>query len=691
MDRSISKFLGLLTVSLALCTTGSAQDVESVGSIGPDQLRFSVENMDRTADPRADFYRYAAGGWLDRVDRPSNLPSVDFLAYVTEHVKAQMKVVVAKAAEEAAVAPKGSPLQQVGDLFSSYMDVDRINALGIEPIKPEFARIDAISSLDDLSDYLGYYARNMGAFAFASFVVHPDNQDSQQFILYFISGDPILSFGGLYELPDGSPQVAAYLTYLEDSLALVGYDAEKAASVARLTLAIDREIHAGQLTPQESADPGNSNFAMSFAELQAMIPELNLERLAVASGVQAPERLIVSEPRYTKALSEMLRTRPLSDFKEFLKVKVLARMAGVMTTAFDEPYLALNAALTGVSVLPPREEVAQGVLQLQLGHPFSKAYVDNFFDQSSRATATDMIGRVKAAFRSRMEKVTWLTEETHAAALDKLDRLAFYVAYPENWIDYSSVDIKPDDLVGNIMALQAFNYDRGMSKLGKPFVRDQFADNKSTLPIIVNAAYNPELNGFEVPAAFLQPPVFNPDSDVALNFCRLGAVLGHEMTHGFDTRGGRYDADGNLRAWWTEADLAAFTAEAQKLISQADAFEILPGLSINGTLTVAENMADVGGLNAAYDALMQYLEEHPEEDVEIDGMTPAQRCFVGWSQLWASKANDQYLRLAARDYHSPNVYRTVAPLKHVDAFYEAFGIKEGDPMWLAPEQRLKTW
>jgi len=199
------------------------------------------------------------------------------------------------------------------------------------------------------------------------------------------------------------------------------------------------------------------------------------------------------------------------------------------------------------------------------------------------------------------------------------------------------------------------------------------------------------LNGFEVPAAFLQPPIFDPDADAALNFCRLGAVLGHEMTHGFDTRGGRYDADGNLRAWWTEADLAAFTTEAQKLITQANAFEILPGLPLNGTLTVAENMADVGGINFGYDALMQYLAEHPDENVEIDGMTPAQRCFIGWSQLWASKATDQYLQLVARDYHSPNVYRTSAPLKHVDAFYDAFGIKEGDPMWLAPEKRLKTW
>ena len=358
-----------LVASLALCGSSLAQEAASAGSLGPDQLKFSVENMDVTADPSADFYRYTAGGWLDRVERPSRLASVDFLAYVTEHVKSQMKVVVAKAAEEAATAPKGSPLQQVGDLYNSYMDIDRINALGVEPIKPEFARVDAISSLDDLSDYLGYYARNMGAFAFASFVAHPDNQDSRNIVLYFISGDPILSFGGLYEQPDGSPQVAAYLQYLEDSLAIVGYDAEKAASVARLTLAIDREIHAGQLTPQESADPGNSNFAMSFAELQAMIPELNLERLAVASGVQVPERLIVSEPRYTKALSEMLRTRPLSDFKEFLKVKVLARMAGSMTTEFDGPNLALNAALTGVPVLPPREELAQGVLQGNLGHP----------------------------------------------------------------------------------------------------------------------------------------------------------------------------------------------------------------------------------------------------------------------------------------------------------------------------------
>lgn len=691
MNTQIGKFASGLIVLLSLNSTGSAQDTVSVMPIGPDQLGFSVENMDTGADPRADFYRYAAGGWLDRVERPSNRAAVDFLTYMNIRIAEQMKVAVRAAAEGAAIAPRGSTVQQVGDLYNSFMDVVRINALGVEPLKPEFERIDAITSLDDLSEYLGYYARNMGAYAFASYVARTDSTDSTSTVLYFISGDPILDYGSLYEEPDGSAKITAYLKYLEDSLAIAGYDAEQAVSVAKLTLEIDREIHAAQITPQEAADPGNINFPMTFDELQAVIPELNLAKMAIASGAQVPERVIVSEPRYTKALSQMLRDRPLSDFKEFLKVKVLARLAGGMTTEFDGPSLTINEALTGVPVLPPREELAQQMLQAQLGHPYSKVYVDNFFDQSSRAIATDMIDRIKATFRTRMEKLTWLTEETHAAALDKLDRLVFHVAYPEQWIDYSSVDIKPDDLIGNIKALQAFNYDRDMQKVGKPLVRDQFASTKATLPIIVNAAYDAGLNGFEVPAAFIQPPVFDPNADAALNFCRLGAVLGHEMTHGFDTRGGRRDADGNMRAWWTEADMKAFSTEAQKLIDQADAFEILPGLPLKGTLTVAENMADVGGINFGYDALMQYLAEHPEEDVEIDGMNPAQRCFTGWAQLWSVKATDQYLQLAARDFHSPNVYRTTGPLKHVDAFYEAFGIKEGDPMWLAPEKRLKTW
>jgi len=301
-----------------------------------------------------------------------------------------------------------------------------------------------------------------------------------------------------------------------------------------------------------------------------------------------------------------------------------------------------------------------------------------------------MMLRMRDAFFARIPTRDWLSDETRKAALEKAEKLSYKAGYPDEWIDYSGVEIGADP-VANMKALVAFSFQREREKFDRPVENDPF-NARSTLPTVINASYNPQINGFEVPAAFLQPPVFESDADAPVYYCRLGAVIGHEMTHGFDSGGRQYDADGNLRDWWTEEDTVRFNEEAQKLVEQADAYEALPGLYLKGAQTVKENMADVGGINFAYDALMAHLAEHPEENVEIDGLTPAQRCFIAWTQLWTEKATDQYIRNeVTTDFHPPNNYRATAALQHVDAFYEAFGIEEGDSMWLPPEKRVRAW
>jgi predicted metalloendopeptidase len=409
-------------------------------------------------------------------------------------------------------------------------------------------------------------------------------------------------------------------------------------------------------------------------------------------GAPVPDIVVQTQPRYLPVLSGILREWPLDDIKEYLRLKLIVAFKPSLTTKFDEPTRAFNEAILGVTVLPPRGERVQALLGEYLGHPVSQLYVDNFFTESERRTATDMVRRVKAAFELRMKSRTWLTDATRTAALEKLDRLFFRMGYPDEWIDYSSVVIVPDDVVANVMNLIAFDMNREIAKIGKPVVPDHFHDPHATLPIVVNAGYDPQINGFEVPAGILQPGIFDPSQDVAVNLCRIGAVLGHEMTHGFDTEGRLFDATGSMRDWWTPADGVAFEAEAKKLIDQADATDLIPGLKANGALNVTENMADVGGINFAYDALVAYLHDHPEEDVPVDGMTPAQRCFVSWAQMWAEKSTDQFLRaLAGNNSHAPGRYRAVAPLQHVDAFYDAFGIEPGDPMYLPPEKRVHAW
>jgi predicted metalloendopeptidase len=665
---------------------------KEIPPIGPDQLIFSVTNMDKAADPRADFYRYANGRWQDRAVLPDRLASINIFEFMSEHLKDQMKAVLKNAAVDAAAAPKGSPLQQVGDFYKAYMDVARIDALGIDSLKPELAKVDAIASLRDLSAYMGHFTRIAADSALATIVPSTDLVDSKKISLYFVSGGLMLDQGSYYDGALDSAPLVAYRRFLEDVLKIAGYDPARAAHVAERALLLEKTLHAAQLTPVEAVDPRNGYQPMSFADLQKQIPEVDLALLLQNLGAPVPDIVVQTEPRYLPVLSNILREWPLDDIKEYLRLKLIVAFKSCLTTKFDEPTRALDEALLGVKVLPPRDERVQSLLREHLGHPVSRVYVDNFFTEAERQKATDMVGRIRAAFEARMKSRAWLTDATRAAAVDKLDRLVFRMGFPDQWIDYSSVVIVPDNAVANVMNLIAFEMTREIARIGKPVVPDQFNDSHATLPIIINAAYNPLINGFEVPAAILQPAAYEPDMDAAVNFCRLGAILGHEMTHGFDSGGRLFDASGNMRDWWTPKDAAAFSGEAQKLIDQADGFDVLPGLKANGPLNVKENMADVGGINFAYDALMAYLKDHPQENVPVDGMTPAQRCFVSWAQMWAEKSTDQYVRaIVANDNHPPGRYRAVAPLQHVDAFYDAFGIKPGDPMYLPPERRVHAW
>ena len=681
-----------LIMSSVFIPAAWATEPRTIPQIGPDELAFSVENMDLGVDPGADFYRYASGRWLDRVQRPDRLPSVGVFDYMGERLKAQMVNAIAKAAADATGAPKGSPVQQVGDLYTSYMDVERIDAEGMKPLQPELDRIEAIATLDDLAAYAGRYVTTTGDIFLAAIVPSIDRADSKRMALFLIGGELVLDQTDIYEEADAAPRVVAYLDFLRQVLTVAGYDEARAERVARMTLDMERKLHAALITPVEEVDPRNTYKPMRFEDLQAQAPELNLTRVLDGFGVAVPEAVVLTEPRYLPALSEMLRTRPLDDFKEYARVKLITKFMPYLSTRFDAPTLGLTEALLGVSVLPPREERAQDLLRTQLGHPVSKVYVDGFFADETKAKAIDMINRIRAAFLARMQTRAWLSEPTRRAAIDKLQKLSFRAGYPDTWIDYSGVEIVPDNVVANVSNLIAFDFKREVAKIGKPVVRDQFNNARATLPIIINAGYDPLMNGFEVPAAMLQPAAFESDKDAPIYFCRLGAVLGHEMTHGFDSGGRLFDAGGNLRDWWTPQDATAFEKEAQKLIDQANAFEVLPGLRANGALNVKENMADVGGINLAYDAMMTYLAEHPDENVEVDGMTPAQRCFVSWAQMWTFKATDQYVRNEVNgDPHAPGNYRAVAALQHVDAFYEAFDIEEGDPMWLPPEKRVNAW
>lgn len=676
----------------AMATVSLAQDAADLPPPGPDDLAFSVANMDPSVDPGDDFYRYASGAWLDRVERPARLASYGIFDIMRDRVKQQMKIVLGDIGTAAATAPKGSPTQLVGDFYNASMATAARDAAGIDPIRAELDRIRDLSSLGEMAQFMGRMPGIDGPMMLAGFGPLVDLADSKHYAFYAVAG----AFGidGVHEDiladPKGSRRLSAYRTYLAEVLKVAGYGAGEAGRIADLSIAIETQLHAAKLTPEESVNPVNIYNPISFDDLQALIPELDLRLHFDALGYPVPQRLILTEPRYLPVLSKMLRERPLDDLKDYAALRMILAYQPVLTTGFDAPLRAFNEVMTGVPILPPRAERALETMQQKLGQPLSQVYVENFFTEETRATATDMIERIKAVFRKRIPTRAWLTDATRAEALDKLDRMTFAVGYPHDWIDYSAVEIGADP-VRNLMNIAAFSEARLRARYDGAAVHDPFND-RSTLPIVVNAAYDSTINGFEVPAAILQDPAFPARMDAPVYVCRLGAIIGHEMTHGFDSGGRRSDADGNLRDWWSPEDAMAFDAEAQKLIDQANAFEVLPGLTANGLLNVRENMADVGGITFAHEALRDYLAEHPEEDVAIDGLTPDQRCFISWAQMWTGKATDQFVRtIVANDGHPPLNYRAVASLQHVDAFYEAFGIEAGDPMWLPPDQRVHAW
>lgn len=682
------------TLCTLLASTGAAtsQGADLPG-ISPDVLQFSVDNMDRSVDPAQDFYRYASGGWLDRVERPADKPVHGIFYIMTDRLKKQVAAAAAEAGAKAAEAPKGSPTQLVGDFYNAFMNVEAIDAAGVEPIRAMLDEVDAVADFRDLTRVIAVQAASGGPGLFAMFGPSQDPTDGTRHA-YFSLGQSFGIHKNFQEALRGeadSPTLTAYRTFINDLLLAAGYESGDAARVANLSLEIERQLYGAFLTPAEAKDPTNKLNRKSYEDVKAIAPEVDIDLYLDTIGFGRPDAFFMWEPHAFERAGEVWRTTPLEDLKEYVKYRIIQKYAPFLTSELNAASVDLFEKLVGARIDPPRPERIYDLFIKHLGHPTGQVYVEAYFSDDTKTELLDMIERIKAVFRQRLVDNDWLSEPTRAAALEKVDKFYYKVGYPDHWIDYSSVEIGPTDPVANMVALGAFGMERQLDMLTRPPEHEEF-NGESTLPFAMNAAYSPLINGFEVTAAITQPPAFSADMDAPLKFCRIGAVIGHEMTHGFDFTGRQYDADGNFRNWWTDADAEAFLAEAQKLVDQANAYEVLPDVFVNGQLGVGENMADVGGITFAHAALMQYLDDHPEENVEIDGMSPSQRCFVAWTQLWTMKATDTFLKnLVVNDGHAPDFYRAVAALQHVDAWYETFGIEEGDPMWLPPEKRARAW
>jgi len=655
-------------------------------------MGFDVSKMDTSADPRQNFQRYAAGKWLDTATLPGDLGNLDAIGLVNKQVERRVASLLVDAAAASPNAKKGTPLQQVGDLYAAGMNVERLESLGVKPLQPEWERIAKIDGRKALAEEMARLTLLTNHPVFLDVSVSLEIRDPTRYVVSVIDPELTLPAREDYLEADLAPVRAAYVQTITDSLVLAGVPAEQAKARAAKVLAIETRIAGKKLTEEQKRDFNATYQTRSYADIKAALSNLDLDAYFQALGLPTGGDLMVSEVDAMKERNAVLAEYPLSDIKDYLQWEALRLMSPYLSPALVDAQAPLTRALTGQAELPKREQVVANAVANTLGHDLGQLYVERYFPAQSRSDAETLLNDVRAEFRLRLEQNTWLTPSTKAYALEKFDKIKIVVGYPDKWIDYSSVDVQRDDYFGDVTRLNEFAVRRALARLGTPPAPDAFSNPQNSLPTVVNAGYSPDMNGIEIPAAILQPPFYDPKADAGVNYCTLGAVIGHELTHSLDWMGRLFDANGALRDWWTPADVAAFDERSKNLINQGNAYEVLPGVHLNGQLSAGENLADIGGLMLGYSALQTHLKANPQDDRKIDGLTPEQRCFLAWSQIWAEKIQPELLRTyAATNPHPPGAYRMVAPPSNQQAFYDAFGIRAGDKMWVDPKDRVTMW
>jgi putative endopeptidase len=652
----------------------------------PPVPRFSPGYMDTTVDPRADFARYAWGNWSKDNPIPADKSRWGSFAQLEEYNQAGLKAILETAAAKS--HEPGSVEQKVGDFFASVMDTAAIDAAGTKPVSTDLAQVDAIGSLTDLAHALAVL-HNQGVSGLFAVGVGADQKKSDINALYAFQGGLSLPSKDYYFEEKHAKFREAFLAHVTRVLGLAGVTPEAAAAGAKTILEVETALATNAKTPVELRDRIANYNKMPTAELAAKLPAFPFAAYLAERGIGGPAaaEIIVGQPKFFEGVQAQLATRPLGDWKVYLRYKILRNAGPYLSAAFEqEMFNFYSTVLQGTPAQEPRWQRAVRVVDGQIGEALGQLYVAQYYPPEAKARMAEMIANITAVMKDRLAKLEWMTEPTRQKALAKFERFYANIGHPEKWKDYSTVPVVRDNYFANVRASTEFEVKRNLAKLGQPVDKSEWA----MTPPTVNAYFRPTSNNINFPAGILQPPFFDFTLDDAVNYGGIGAVIGHEITHGFDDQGRRYDADGNLTDWWTAEDAAAFEARAMKMVDQYNAYEALPGLNVKGRLTLGENIADLGGVSIAYEALQRSLKG--KERKLIDGFTPEQRFFLSWAQVWRTNIRDnEQKRRVEVDSHSPGRFRAIGPLVNFEPFYEAFGVKKGDPMWVAPEKRAKIW
>ncbi|POH66963.1 MULTISPECIES: M13 family metallopeptidase [Cryobacterium] len=643
-----------------------------------------TDELDPGVRPQDDLFRHVNGKWIARTEIPNDKARWGSFYLLAEEAEKAVRAIIL----EAQTAAEGTEERKFGDLYASFMDEERIEQLGATPLAADLATVDGISSVPVFLATLGRLERSGVAGTFQLFVDN-DPGNPERYLVFVEQAGLGLPDESYYRDEKFAGVREAYLAFVERMLTLAGVD--DAAERAGRIFALETELASHHWDNVRTRDSEKTYNLKTWDQLSALAAGADLDLWL--EGLDAPAvsfaEVVVRQPSFVVGLAEMLTEDRLDAWRDWLRWQVIRSSASYLSNDFVEANFDFyGRTLTGTPQIRARWKRGVSLVEGALGEAVGRIYVDRHFSPDAKTSMDVLVGYLVEAYRASISGLDWMTEETRVRALEKLDKFTPKIGYPVKWRDYSSLAIEPGDLIKNVRATGEFEFHRELGKIGNPLDRDEWFMTPQT----INAYYNPGFNEIVFPAAILQVPFFDVNRDAAANYGAIGAVIGHEIGHGFDDQGSKYDGDGRLTDWWTEADKAAFEQRTASLIEQYDALHPaqVPDHHVNGALTIGENIGDLGGLSIAWEAYLLSLEG--AEPPVIDGFTGAQRFFLSWAQAWQMKMRDEEaIRLLAIDPHSPNEFRCNQIVRNIDEYYTAFGVTETDAAWLAPEKRVTIW
>jgi putative endopeptidase len=647
-----------------------------------------LSNFDNTISPRTDFYTYVNGTWVKKNPIPASEASWGSFNELNDRNQANLHHLLDEAQANTS-APAGSPAQMVRDFYTMGMDTMKLEKEGITPLNDEFKKINDMKTPADITSVLAHEGE-IGMDPLFAFDVSQDMKDSKTYAVYLFQSGTGLPEKDYYlgDEPMLKEIRQKYVDHMAKTFALLGDKNDAAQNEAKAVMAIETELAKHSMAAVELRNINAMYNKMTVQQVKDMTPNINWTVYFKVTGIVEPKELIVAQPDFMKSVNAMLTSVSMDDWKAYFRWHLISNTAGKLNKALaDEHFAFYGTVLTGVKEQKVRWKRILEQTDRSVGDALGQLYVAKYFTADSKKRVNEMVGNLITAYRERIQSRDWMSEDTKKMALTKLDKITRKLGYTDKWKDYSTLSIKRDSYLANFLRCNEYESKRNVAKYGQPVDHTEWGMTPST----INAYYNPTMNEIVFPAGIMQPPFFNPDADDAVNYGAMGSVIGHEITHGFDDEGSQFDADGNLKNWWTQDDKTKFEAKTKILVNQFNQYVVVDSAHVNGELTLGENIADLGGLTIAYYAFQHSLQGKPAP-AKIDGFTAEQRFFISWAQGWRTNMRPEYIKqMIKTNNHAPAMTRVIGPLSNMKEFYAAFGVKEGDKMWRKPADRAEIW